>query len=210
MNSKTTQASFGLALAVLCLLGHAAAAQHTIGIKAGASYSTIGSSIINYGGTAGFQAGGFYQRPLSEKVALQAGLALAQRGASDEVFLTDETGLAIGSDRQHIRLNYLDLPVGVAISLGQAMYLGTGLQVSLLLSNQQKGLQRLGGPGSSNFGWRRFDVASFLAVGRTITGSLAAELRGSLSFIEPYQRKNDLFYTFSHTSLQLSAVYTLN
>ncbi|HVL67030.1 MAG TPA: porin family protein [Vicinamibacterales bacterium] len=102
-----TALAFSLALAAAVPLSADEA-----GVKGGATRSTFFPSGAGWDAGTGFQAGAFYERPLTSRVSVRPELFVARRVTTSESVGPD---IAFGSA---LRLDYLEMPVVLVRSFG--------------------------------------------------------------------------------------------
>ncbi len=109
-----------------------------IGVDAGPSLTSIrNESNSELKSKVGFAAGASFEYFLNENMGLKSGLLFEQKGAKDEIFLTDDQGDPTGTQEIDIEYNYLVLPLLFAYhSPGKtSFYANAGPYLGLLLSN---------------------------------------------------------------------------
>jgi len=134
---KNLKLSFAmLFVALLGFAGKSNAQSSTrVGIKAGLTYTTLGTGTssglsINYDYRPGFQGGLFVETPLSESVLFTAQALYTQKGANVNTTISGTT--FTGSTT----VSYIDVPVLVGFKANPKLAFYVGPQVSFLMSTK--------------------------------------------------------------------------
>jgi len=134
---KNLKLSF--AIAFVALLGFAgksnAQSPTRVGIKAGLTYTTLGTGTsnaisISYDYRPGFQGGLFVETPLSETVLFTAQALYTQKGGDVNTTISGFTFKGSST------LNYIDVPVLIGFKANPKLAFYVGPQVSFLMSTK--------------------------------------------------------------------------
>ena len=105
-------------------------AQLEVGVKGGVNFATLtGSDIVDAKSITNFNAGAFIKLPISRIASFQPEVVYSGQGAN-----VNADAVAV----QHLRLDYLDIPLLVKFAHRSGVYLETGPQLGFLLSAKDK------------------------------------------------------------------------
>ena len=133
---KTLYATIILFLAAITAFGQEG--NFLIGIEAGPSQTSIrNKSNSRLKSTVGYAAGASFEYMLNKNMGLKSGLLFEQKGAKDDIMMTDIQGNNIGNLEIDIKYQYLVLPLLFAYHTGgnPDFYVNLGPYAGFLLSN---------------------------------------------------------------------------
>lgn len=134
MKSKLT------AILVCMMITHAALAQFTVGIKAGATLGKVDGKAFKDEFNTGYHLGGFLELGLGSRVGLQPEVLFNQLQTRRDTAFSSVLRPSVTD----IKLNYLSIPILLNYKLGNVLYLQAGPQFGILMS-QDKDLLQNGG-----------------------------------------------------------------
>lgn len=170
-------------------------AQAQVGVRAGTNLlhlttSPTDGSSFSTSSRLGYEAGVFYQQPLTKHLALVPEVQFSREQSQVAVDNYRNAGNYFLSS-YHLRLSYLNVPVLLRYTLGR-VHFDAGPQASWLLGGQGtgQGSYLVGGDAGGDFAidqaasdrFRRFHLGACVGIGVSLPAGLGLDVRASQSF----------------------------
>lgn len=131
-----------LAIAFIMTTGIASAQGFRVGIKAGANMNKVSGQSFNDGFDLSYHVGGFAEIDFNKKWGIQPELLWSQSSTTrSSGFNSIYTGVLNPNSDQHIRLDYLAIPILLRYNVGSTLSLNAGPQYGILINQNDNLLQ---------------------------------------------------------------------
>ena len=165
-----------MAVLLACIIcAHAAMAQFTLGVKAGANITKIQGVAFKDEFRYGYHAGGFLELGLGKKFGLQPEVLFNQvTSRLDSNFSHIYQNAANFNTYKDVKLKYLSIPILLNYKLGNILSLQAGPQFGILMSGDktllQNGKEAFKNGDFSMLGGAQINISKLRFTGRYVVG----------------------------------------